>query len=183
MIHPGRRYDVFQVQLQCLFLCYTHHRCCLFLKKPSIQSLSHYSLLNFFLSFRNLPWNGFYSHWLLLSFFKSFLISILYNSSFLQSNTAAPFLIIPNPHGLMLSLLMYSLFTFSFISLFMMEYSCNILKYLYRSKLTSLVCFPSGTSITSFEPYFLFSRAALHTCPHQIPNQHHQKKFTLSKSL
>ena len=44
------------------------------------------------------------------------------------------------------TLLMYSLFTFSFVSQFMVKSNCSTPKYLCQSRLTSLICFPSGNS-------------------------------------
>ena len=90
--------------------------------------------------------------------------SILFNSSFVQSNTPATYLIIPTAHAFIpaitfppfscdlsnfFALLMYTLFTFSFISLSMMEPNYNTPRYLYLSRLTSLTLFLPGNSIPS----------------------------------
>ena len=76
-------------------------------------------------------------------------IDVNSNFSFAESNTQAPYLIILIFHAFIpavtflpfnfdlrnfFTLLMYSLFTLSFISIFMIESNCNIPKYLYPSR-------------------------------------------------
>ena len=107
------------------------------------------------------------------------LMLILSNSSFLQCNTPAPYLIIPTTNAFIpaitfapfscdlikfFTLLMYSLFTFSFISLFMM-----------RSDNFHLII-----RFSLFEPSFAFPRPVLHTFPDQIQYQHYLKKSARS---
>ena len=67
------------------------------------------------------------------------------------------------------ALLMYLLFTFSFISLFIMESICNTPKYLYL--LTSVIHFPSDNSIPSVQTIFpLFKTSTAHfSRPKPIP--------------
>ena len=58
---------------------------------------------------------------------------------------------------------MYCLFTFSFISLLMMKSNCSTRKYLYPSRLTSLMRFPSGNSVPSVQTIFsLFKTSTAH---------------------
>ena len=97
-------------------------------------------------------------------------MSILFSPLFVQSNTPAQYLIIilttrafipaitfPSFNcGLsnFFTLLTYSLFTFSFIFLFMMESNCNTPKNLYPSRFTPLISFPSGNLIPSVRTIF-----------------------------
>ena len=106
------------------------------------------------------------------------LTSVIFNSSFVQSNTLAPYLVIPTTHTFtpaitfpafnctlsnFFTLLMYSLFTFSFISLFMMESNCNTSKYLYSPRLVPFIRFPSGNSTSSVRTIFpLFKTSTAH---------------------
>ena len=111
-------------------------------------------------------------------------MSILLHSSFVQSST--PYLKIPTAHAIIpvitfppfncslssfFTLLMYLLFTFSFISLFMMESNCDTLKCLYPSRLTSLICFPSGNSMASVWTIFPLLKTDTAQCsePNTIP--------------
>ena len=113
------------------------------------------------------------------------LMSILFNSSFVQSNTPAPYLIITTAHAFIpaitflqfncdlsnfFTLLMYLLFTFSSISLFMMESDYNTPKN-YPSRQSSLIQFLSGNLIPSVPTIFpLFKTSTAHLSrPNTIP--------------
>ena len=123
------------------------------------------------------------------------LIPILFNSSFVQSNTPAPYLIIPTAHAFIpaitfplfncylsnfSTLLMNSLFSFSSISLFKIEFNGNLPKYFFLQIQPLSYAFRVVIEFSLFKPSFPSSRPALLTCPDQIPYQHQQKNSSRS---